>query len=355
MATDYSARYSKTLGCGVDAMGGAASGLGIEALAGDTEMVTVFDDFNGHIAQDSFSGATILEDSGWVLTDVGVPVADVIHMNSAATVVRDFDSCLHIFPGTDDDAGGNMQLDVINGAIGTLVTNHPFPHIWVPETATIPSGGLLSGVSTDAGEGLDNTSWMFATRIGFRSDDTAQAGAGVWNSKCFIGWARAGDTSIMTATTGALSVAGATDFLIGFHVPEDGSIDGISQGRLGTTAYVEGTNFTELVAAGGVNNTVANSCSVVYQTVWYDLALRMDITNMSDDAANGTTTFYYRRVQPGVALPPWTVHTTQLDNATANSSVALVPTIEAINGPTAGRDGSILIDWWAFGRNRVNR
>ena len=51
-----------------------------------------------------------------------------------------------------------------------------------------------------------------------------------------------------------------------------------------------------------------------------------------------------------VAMDP-----TVLLNQTPNHTVALVPTIEVINGPTANRDGVFLVDWWAFGCSRFSR
>jgi len=198
---------------------------------------------------------------------------------------------------------------------------------------------------------------MFAGRVGFRSDDNATtAGAGGnlgdWDSKAFIGWAAAGDASILDHDTGVVTTTAGN--LHGFHICELGEINGVSK-RTTADAMAAGTNYTGLRGNGAVFNTLANGCDTVFQTVWYDLALRMDITDMSDDDDNGQTTFYWRRVRPGRQLGGWTRHATILQNETANHTVALVPTIEFINGPTADCDGAILIDWWAFGRNRVNR
>ncbi|OGR29708.1 MAG: hypothetical protein A2139_02355 [Desulfobacca sp. RBG_16_60_12] len=341
MATDYSGRYSKPLGCSRHAMGGAAEGLGIEALAGDTEMVTVFDDFNGVVkGTDTFGGAAIFEDSGWVLTDIGAPTNDAISMNDVSDVAALYNSCLTVYGGDADDAGGSMALDLLNGAIGTEVGTQVFPHMWIPETA--------------AGAGVnDNSTWVFATRVGIRADLTT-TGNGDWDSKFFIGFQVAGETNIMTAATGALIVAGADDILYGFHCGEDGSVDGIAQ-RLGTTAYAAGTNFTELIAAGGVDGTVANGAVTAGDTMWFDLAFRMDIVDQSDAANNGRVRFFHRKVLPGRPLGDWNPHPAVLTNQCPNHTVALVPVIEMINGPTATVDGIIFLDWWAFGRNRVNR
>jgi hypothetical protein len=336
------------------ALGGAASEMHINATSGEGDMITVFDDFDGHLkGTEGFSEAAVFEDEGWILTDVGVPVGDEIALNDPSNVDLWAPSCLYIYPGTTDDTGGNMQLDFINGAIGTQVGHVNFPHLFIPET--------------DIGAAaLDNTIWTFGCRIGLRADITT-TGAGVWSTatpggKMFIGWSVAGEAAIMTAATGAISVAAAADQLLGFHVGEDGSIDGISQ-RTGTTAYAEGTNFTELVAAGGAGGTVANGAITAGDTMWFDLALRATVTDWSDDNANGATEFFHRRVapvagkpgQPGTRMNPWVRHPTSLSNQFPNHTVALVPSIECINGPTAGTDAVFFVDWWTFGTSRISR
>ena len=155
------------------------------------------------------------------------------------------------------------------------------------------------------------------------------------------------DPGILTAADGTIAQA-ETGPLVGFHVGEDGSIDGISQ-RTVNTAYAAGTNFTELFAAGEPNGTAGVA-------KWYDLAVVLDITDMSDNAANGTTTFYTRRVR-SVALDPklpvWRKHATVLSNQTPNNNLNLTPTIEVVNGPANLSD--VLVDWWAFGATRFSR
>lgn len=351
MASTYSGRHSKPLGVSAEGWAGAGRNMSIEALSGDTDLITVFDDLNGTVkGTDTFGGAAVFEDSGWVLTDDGVPVGDEIDMNNPANVDVWAPSCIRIFTGTADDAGGSMQLDLVNGAIGTLISTTDFPNLFVPETA---AGAAV----------LDNTVWIFACRIGLRADLTT-TGAGDWNSKAFIGWAAAGDTSIMDAPTGAITDAAGN--LHGFHIPEDGSIDGISK-RITAGSLVDGTNFTELLRAGGVDGTLLNGAVTAGDTMWFDLALRMTITDMSDNAANGATEFFHRRV-PATTGPPgnrddqlpgegtaWVRNAVVLLNQTPNHSIALVPTIEVINGPTGGRDGVFFLDWWAFGCSRFSR
>ena len=355
----YSNRLPRPIGCNDQAMGGAAMNLGIEALTGETDMVTVFDDFNGTLkGAEGFGDAAVWEDSGWVLTDVNTPAADAISMNSPSTVAIWAPSCISIYPGTTDDAGGNMQLDLINGTIGTMVGTPDFPHICIPETA--------AGVTA-----IDNTSFVFACRLGVRADFTT-TGSGAWTTatpggKFFIGWSVAGEAAIMTAATGVLAVAAAADQLVGFHIGEDGSLDGVSQ-RVGTTAYVEGTNFTEILPAGGVAGTVANGATTAGDTMWFDLALRMDVLDWSETTGNGFTTFYHRRVpalsgipgnemmdRSGIGSGNWQKHATVLTDQVPVHTVGLCPSIEAINGPTAGTDCVFLLDWWAFGTSRFSR
>ena len=353
MASIFSSRVSKPIGCSEHAMGGAASQLGLEALTGLTDMYTCFDDFNQMMTgTEGTSESAIWEDSSWVLTDDGsAPTGDEICLNDPANTDVFAPSCLYWFGGTGDDSGGNMQLDRLNGAIGTLVGSQEFPHIWIPETD--------AGVTRH-----DNTVWVFATRIGLRADITT-TGSGAWDGKAFIGWAAAGDTSLMTHTDGELTITSGGE-LIGFHVTELGAIRGISH-RTAATAMAEATNFTALTAAAAVDGTVANGAVTAGDTMWFDLALRMNITDMSSDTANGSTEFFIRRVprvsgKPGDAggqLPgqgsAWARHATVLTNQTPNNDVALVPTIELLNGPTGGVDCVLFVDWWMFGASRMSR
>jgi hypothetical protein len=288
---------------------------------------------------------------GWILTEdqaaVGAVNGDSIGMNAAATVTHNVDSCIAITVSTDEDNGGQMQLDRVNATLPASSGGGAFPCIWIPETATV--GGYGSKAATAA---LDNTEWMFACRLGLRADITT-TGDGNWNGKVFIGWAEAGDTSILTSTDGTITQA-ETGPLVGFHVGEDGSIDGIAQ-RTVNTAYAEGTNFTELYAAGGADGTLANGANTLADTMWFDLALRMNIVDMDSATDNGRVRFYHRKVLPDTPLGEWIPHDTILNNQTPNNDVALVPTIETLNGPTAGQDVMVFVDWWAFGRNRPNR
>jgi hypothetical protein len=308
-------------------MGGAALNLGIDALMGETDMITVFDDFNGVITNETGSGTTHWETLGWVLTAIGVQTATEVGMNDIDDV-------------SEGDAGVNMQLDRINSTTPIASGNSAFPHIWIPEntTATV----------------LDNTLLVFACRIGLVPEGATLDG------KAFIGWAVAGDTGLMTAATGALTVAGAGEQLLGFHINADSNdhIAGISQ-RVGTTAYAEGTNFTELFDGQFAGLTAGTP-------IWYDLALRARVLDWSETAGNGFTEFFYRPVNSMTGIPgdsgmpvgdsvgPWVRHPTVLTDQIPNHTVALVPTIEVLNGP-AGGEMDMYVDWWAFGQSRWSR
>jgi hypothetical protein len=226
------------------------------------------------------------------------------------------------------------------------INNALFPHIFIDNTG--------SGVTN-----LDETTFTFACRLGLKADETT-TGAGNWNGAAFIGWAMAADTSIMTHNTGVITIA-SDGPLVGFHIPIDGSIDGISH-RTAATVMAEGTNFTELAAAGAVDGTLVNGAETAGDVCWWDLALRMDITDSSETTGNGFTTFYSRQVNLQTGTPgssgyrqnPWNKHRTVLVDQTPASATTMVPTIEVLSGATAGQNCQFFIDWWAFGKSRLS-
>ena len=192
---------------------------------------------------------------------------------------------------------------------------------------------------------------MFATRVGFRAEEDG-TGDGAWEGGFFIGWAASGDTSLLVHDTYIMEAANQA---FGFHVCSEGEIYGVSK-RIEADAVTAAVgNRVELQPADSVSNTLANSCDVVGQTVWWDLAMRMDITNMSDDDDNGTTRFWTRRVLPGATLGPWNPGPNILTNETPNAPDAVVPHIEVIASAAAGEDLCTYVDWWAMGRTRNNR
>jgi len=360
----YAERFSRALGAGEKAMGGAALNLPIGCMEGDTDMVGVFDDFNGMVAEHEAGIGTSLglKAMGWVLGDVGSASNETIAMNDTTDGTEHFNSCLSITAGDANDTGLNMQLDTLNATDADVASTpsqrHNFQHIFIPD--------LSAGATI-----MDNTTWTFACRIGLHTTDAA----GAWDGKLYIGWAEAGDTTILTA--GGENAAALPDIAItsvgpfvGFTVNEAGRILGVSH-RTVATAFVEGTNCTDLSgASGAVDGTVANGAATVGDTMWFDLALRMDVTNISDVNANGSTTFYHRGplnqvaptnagkdllAQPGQGFMPWTQHATVLTNQCPDNTVLLVPTIELVNGATETEDVELFLDWWAFGTSRWSR
>lgn len=324
--------------------GGAGENLGIEGIAGESDIVTVFDDFNGYVENRELTNVATagIEDHGWLVTEVGTPAGSAVGINDDSNV--GFDSGLRINCGTAADTGGNCQFHPPLGSVEVPST----PAIWVPAN----NGGTV----------LDNTVYIFACRLGVHTDDAA----GDFDGKLFIGLAEDGDAAILVVNGDSPFIQQAeTGPLVGFHILEDGSLRGISQ-RTVNTAYAEGTNFTEIGAAGYVDSTLANGAAAVGDMMWFDLALRMDITDSDDDDANGSTTFYHRRVRPSGRTPGqvgtgiaqdrddrWQQHSTVLLNQTPNNNLLLVPTIEAINGPTDESD--FVVDWWTMGISRYSR
>jgi len=342
MATDYGARFSKAVGCTRHAMGGAAEGLGIEALAGDTEMVTIFDDFDGIVEADQFGVATNWETIGTMLYDAGVPGTDYVHMNDPNSQV-DCASEIVLVPGDTADTGGHVAFDSVAGAVSAAVSMHEFKYLWIP----------VLGTSATI---LDGTTWLMAMRVGFQSGDATAIGAasGDWDGKAFIGYCTTGDANVLVPTTGVPDVATQTGPIFGFGITETGQIIGHSQ-RTANTALAEGTNYTTILGAGGVDGNTGNGATAANQKMWFDLAVKLEITDMSDDDDNGYTHFYWRRVLPGQPLGDWLHHPTVLENQTPNPASVMVPCIEAINGPAVVQECAVGWDWVVYARDRINR
>jgi len=355
----YGERKSRAVGLNDKAFGGPGMNLGLEAVFGEGDMITTFDDFNRVVLSEGFSDTAQWAASGWTLTEdlTVTAVGDLIWMNDPNVTGADFDSCIRVYPGTADDAGGQMKLT------SSTLSAVSYPHIWIPGNNAIPSGGGVTATKTD------ETTWVFACRIGLQADNPNTAAISNWTGGVYIGWAGQGDTSILDHDTKIITVNGEGP-LVGFHVTTDGEIRGVSK-RVSNSAAVEGTSYVSLVAAGGVDSTVANGAETIGDTMWFDLALRLHITDRSSGAANGFTTFSHRGPlnstapinpghaqfeYPGEGYPPWIEHTTTLIHAGPNESSAdLIPTIEVINGPTANEDCVFYLDWWAMGCSRPSR
>jgi hypothetical protein len=311
--------------------------MNLFALDGESEIVSTFDDFNGYVQDEHFGGAANWETQGWALTDAGTtttPVADYMSMNDGS-VDTDFYSCIRFVAGTAADEGGNAQLLGAGQTLPASSGGGGFPHIWIP----------TSGMDTEV---LDSTIITFACRVGVVSN------AVTCDGKFFIGFAEVGDTSILTTTTGVITIA-STGALFGFHFNADSqdTLRFISH-RTAATAMAEGTNFTELT------DSIDTGYTIGHPRV-FDLAFRMVVSNMSDNANNGFSVAAWREVggqanpgNEGISLPgegyvPYSLSDT-LDNQNPNSATMLVPTVELLNGPT--NQTQLKLDWWAMGLSR---
>jgi hypothetical protein len=312
--------------------------MNLFALDGESEIVSVFDDFNGFVEDGTFGAVGgPMENQGWDMVDVGGPAGDYVEMNDE-TIEGDFYSSLHIYCGTNADTGGNMQLLGAGATVTEPVSSGGggFPHIWIPGT----------GQSVTA---LDDTVITFGCRLGIVSN------AVTYDGKIFIGFAEAGDTAIMTPATGAIVVA--TGGLQGFHIDGDtaNAMRWISQ-RTAGTALAEGTNMETLLTGTDITAGYTAGTPRVF-----DLTFRIHSSDMSDNAANGFGVCGWREVtgqtapgMEGLALPgegyvPYNLSDT-LDNQSPNSVAHLVPTIEVINGPT--NLTQYKVDWWFMGISR---
>lgn len=356
MATSYSGRYSKPLGAGDDAFGGAGLNLGIEGLAGETELVTTFDDFNiRHTGSGNGGNAPF---PGWVSTDVGVPVGEQLSCNdpsgaTAAPQATHFQSSLRVLPGTAEDTGSNIQID------GSADTERP--HIWIQDR------------DADA-DGNDNMTVVFACRIGLGL--AAAAAANTWQGKVFIGFAQSGNQQVMTPATGVIDATNGT--LLGFHVAEDGHIDLISTRENIAAPLVDGTHFTQMVDTDWNAGLIALGDAGTRPT-WFDLALRAEVRDASNAAQNGAVQAFVRPQLTQAALTSvtpipgrrqveqsnadvanpiaWRPVDTVLQNQLWNDTgLEIVPTIEVQNGgDVVGEDVAFWLDWWSMGISRSSR
>lgn len=358
MATVYSSRHSKPLGGGDNAFGGAGLNLGIEALAGETEMVTMFDDFNDRSLQ--AAAAVDIPRPGWDSNVINTATANGTSINDPASTPqpRHFESSLRIVAGTDEDAGVNMQIIGIGGA----ATQTPSPHMWIQDRDADAAGN-------------DNQSVVFACRIGLGLGGAAAGDT--WQGKAFIGWALSGDVQVLAQATGAIDLATAGP-LLGFHVAEDGHIDLISVRDGFAGPLVDGTHFTQLVGTGWNDDLIAIG-NAGHRPIWFDLALRAEFRDASNAADNGAVQGFARpqltqaavaNVTPvpgrrpveqssaAVANPTdWRPQGVSLQNQLpSDTGLEIVPTIECQNGgAVVGEDVIMWVDWWSFGVSRSSR
>ncbi len=97
--SNYSGRVSKPVGASANAMGGCALNMAAECLNGQTDMVTIFDDFNSVITNETGAGTSHWEVLGWTIVGIGTQTATKVGMNDIDSVEETFRSCIRI--GTD--------------------------------------------------------------------------------------------------------------------------------------------------------------------------------------------------------------------------------------------------------------
>lgn len=335
MATGYSSRHSKPLGGNRHALGGAGLNLNVAALSGESEMVHVFDDFD-----DAHVAAAVGNDdprTGWLSTVRGAPAGHNVNINPLIPSGRHY-SCLTVVAGTVASTGINVLVD------DPALASNPIIN-WPDRTDT---------------EAMDNTSYVFACRIGMR----ISAGS-VWDGQAFIGIAEETDVGILNLVATAGLESPTSNGLIGFHIASDGHIDLISmrEGKVITAA-----NFTQVVSTNWNQNLGTGDHNIT----WFDLAFRAEVTDWGDDADNGAVIGYHRQL--GGALPSpgrrpveqsspttpninaWVENPTRVLNETPFDAGInqTVPAVEVING-LGPNLSEVWVDWWLQGISRMSR
>lgn len=344
-AKDSSSPLTELLGQRLESL----IGVGVGSLA------IVFDDFNAYI-QDSYTDGTLVGDLsantegpiwdqlGWRLTDVGSPssLTAWIGMNQRQSG-QSFKSSLQLFGGNTNAQGISAQLDRYY-YIHQHGGDYFFPFVYIPDDDT-----CCASIA-------DNRVYVFGARIGFR-DDVPSDGAdcsGDWESAAYVGWAQSQDTDILDTSDG--SIAQTEDGpLLGFHATEAGELRGISQRTPGTT-YAAGTNYISMLAAGGIDGTTANGALYTGGTLWVDAIAVVTYADRSASTGNGTTCFWVRKIVPGNAAQGDFTSNGCLTDVTPEPTDPddLVPTLEVLNGPTAGCDPGIFLDWWVMAQSRFS-
>ena len=308
--------------------------LDISALAGEAEMITIFDDFN---VERAMAGANNdVPRPGWIATDRGGAASALIGINDRA-VEEMYLSSVRLDPGTAVSTGNHVAVVANVGAAEDTDQRMFWPN---------------SGGDADA---MDNQTFVFAIRIGLE----ISAGT-TWDASCFVGFANSADTTILelVAASGILDAPGAS--LLGFHIASDGHIDLVSV--RGSTALADGTNFTQVLGTGWNTGLTTG----VRGAVWFDLALRCDITDWSDATANGVTTGYIRMLSDDPApgrrtarpsspttppAPVWHEAGQLLNSIPRDGAGTFVPTWEIVNGAGTS-DVDLLVDWQVHGLSR---
>jgi hypothetical protein len=243
------------------------------------------EDFRHAIADGGVAGA------GWTLTNINTATLPT-------EVVDPETGYLLLNPGTKAASGSELQK------------------ILLPSQATYvaPAHDVLGPITSTATL-MDNKEIFWAARVGLMSDTTA------WDGHFVIGWITT-DTSLMSNTTGALSIAAGGGF--GFHVGENGSLGYFCSPDAVTTSTASGTSFLALTTAATPE--------------WVVLGARMRVVDAS--GSTGTCDFFINGQLAGT-----------INNATCmDSTEEFAFSLGIHNGPA--RDNDIAVDWIVSGISR---
>lgn len=245
-----------------------------------------FQDFSEDVAD-----IAAMETLGWTETAVGAAAANSLSVTKE-------NGYLLVDAGTAADTGTNLQM------IGALASVTGSTHQAV---------GPLTSTTTL----MDNKEIIFSTRIAYAQ------GAGRWQgatgSKFVIGWVTT-DATIMTATTGALSLA--TGGGIFFHVTEAGALNFVTQ----RTTTANSVNIVPLIA---------DATSATVPSNWMTLGFRAAWRDASDNASNGKVEAYLNG----------RLVATVVNDLPMSSAEDYSVSIEVVNGPAASPNIDLAVDY----------
>lgn len=235
-----------------------------------------YEDFNGLV-----SGVTTdMENAGWTETAVGTAASRTWAWSSQT-------QCLVINADTVAAEGTSAQFNA------------------APAAAKLSHQGLLCPAITSTATLMDTREFIWATRISFLVGDGT-----TYDSAALLGWFVT-DTGLMTAATGALSIASGGG--IGFHI---NGVAGTGDRTIG--AVMQGTTSATETSTGVSIGTLSSSFST-----WIDLAFRARWIDAS--AGTGTVDFYVNGVRK-VSMNGATIALPMQSTQTYSN------TIELING-----------------------
>jgi hypothetical protein len=239
---------------------------------------------------DEVTSITDMETMGWVETDINTAT-------SASVTVIPENNFLLVNAGTKADSGSSLQLLTPTTATHT---NRPHKSIGpITSTATL----------------MDGRSMFFFTRIGFAHTTAA------WDNKLIIGWVTQ-DTSLMTAATGAESIA--TGGGLYFHFQESA----VGPVLFSAQRKAAAASTTELFTQGA-----ATSATVVGD--WIELGFLATWVDADDDADNGIVYFYVNGILAG----------SDSNNLPMASTEVYAVSMELLNGPATDQNVDMGVDY----------